>query len=339
MKPRDVQRSVKSMRIERSAGDAPSIGRVSRVPGTGRAKGSRRRKRKSENSRGNRHRKNRHRVVMAWSILFVVIALGVMAVAVWFWTADNMNRGSVVEDRGAWEGKERVKSRFPSPPMDQALSLVKRALRVQSVDEIPRYFRPGGAKPEEILAFLKNRPQTDGAGDQFFWISSVDANGLLIDGVLVQSSHGERTTKRYALLTPDEAGTWRIDFDAFARPMPHPWQDVVEGRAKESVVRVLVKSDHYFNGRFSKESEWNCYRLTSLGEDIPVYGYCPPGSQQAKALEEALSSSDLAVPDEGRRMTLKIARPEGAEAAQFEIQRVLAEDWIVSEKAFDESFH
>jgi hypothetical protein len=32
---------------------------------------------------------------------------------------------------------------------------------------------------------------------------------------------------------------------------------------------------------------------------------------------------------------LAISRPEGAEKRQFEIKRVLAEDWLLTEKAFD----
>lgn len=338
MKPRDVQRSVRSVRFERSAGDAPSIGRVSRVPGTGQAKGTRRRRRKSENSRGNRHRNNRHRVVMAWSILFVVIAVGVMAVALWFWTADNMNRVGVVADSQGAAAKARVDSRFPSPTSDEAVSLVKRALRVQSEDEIGRYFRSGESKSGEILEFLKKRPQTDGGNDSFVWISSVDANGLLIDGVEVRSTTGERAIKRFALLTPDETGRWLVDFEAFARPMDHSWQDLLSGRVKEATVRVLAKTDHYFNGRFSNESEWQCYKLSALGEEIPLYGYSPPNSPQAKAMAEALSASESAGAGEGRRMTLRIVRPDGAEDTQFEILRVIAEDWIVSGKPFDEGF-
>ena len=35
---------------------------------------------------------------------------------------------------------------------------------------------------------------------------------------------------------------------------------------------------------------------------------------------------------------LEIRRIEGAESRQFEITRVLAEDWVMSAKPFDENF-
>jgi hypothetical protein len=179
----------------------------------------------------------------------------------------------------------------------------------------------------------------DGGEDQFNWISSVDANGLLIDGVEVYSSRGDQTTKRFALLTPNETGRWQVDFGAFARPMKHSWQDLLSGRVKESTVRVVVKDDHYFNGRFDNESHWQCFQLSSLGEEIPLYGYCPRDSPQSKALGEALSATESAGDKAGRRVTLKIVHPDGAEDSQFEIQSVLAEDWIISGTRFDERFH
>jgi hypothetical protein len=35
------------------------------------------------------------------------------------------------------------------------------------------------------------------------------------------------------------------------------------------------------------------------------------------------------------RATLLVERPQGADARQFEITRVLAEDWIVSDNPYD----
>lgn len=343
MKPRDIKRSVKSTRFDRSAGDAPSMGRVSRVPGTGRAKGTRRRRRKGDDGRserGNRHRRNRHRVVVAWSATFVLIAVGVMSVAIWFWTADNMNRGVTVVADAADGARKRVESKFPSPPREMALDFVKRALKIRTVDEVPTYFRPGPHQPEEILAFLNTREQMDGKDDQFLWVSSVDANGLLIDGVEVYSKKNGAVDYRIALLTPDEKGRWLMDFEAFARPMIPSWKEFLGKCQTEATVRVLVKADHYFNGKFHDESAWACFRLDNLEMETPLYGYCAVNSPQAKALQEILSKTvPLAGQVSSQRVTLKIVSPSGAEPSQFEIQRVIAEDWIVTERAFDEAYH
>ncbi len=343
MKPRDIQRSVKSLRFDRSAGDAPSMGRVSRVPGTGRAKGTRRRRRKDHEGRGergNRHRRNRHRVIVAWSATFVLIALAAMAAAIWFWTADNMNRGVTVVADKSDAGRERVESKFPSPPREVALDFVKRALKVRSAEEVATYFRPGLHKPGEIIGFLNTWESAEGTDAKFMWVSSVDANGLLIDGVEVYSQKEEDSKYRIALLTPDEKGRWLMDFEAFARPMSPPWKEFLAGNQAEATVRVLIRADHYFNGKFNDETAWSCFRMDNLEMETPMYGYCAVNSPQAKALREILSKSvPLAGQVSSQRVTLKIVRPTGAERSQFEIQRVIAEDWIVTERAFDEGYH
>lgn len=340
MKQRDVQRSVKSTRVDRSAGDAPAIGRVSRVPGTGRAKGMRRRRRHNEGGQSRQSSQYRQRVLVAWSALLVIVTVIVMSVAIWFWTADNMNRGVVEPDRQDSGARERVDSKFKSPTREEALELVKSALRVRTEDEVARFFRPGGHASGEILTFLNERVEKDGRDEQFLWASSVDANGLLIDGVEVLSKKGDQTKSRIALLTPDAQGRWLMDYEAFARPMVRPWRELLDGATAEATVRVLIQADHYFNGHFDDESRWASYRLTALDVEAPLYGYCAKNTPQWKALVEVLSKVDRSVESvPALRVTLRIVRPEGAEPTQFEIQRVLAEDWIVSDKNFDENYH
>jgi hypothetical protein len=69
-----------------------------------------------------------------------------------------------------------------------------------------------------------------------------------------------------------------------------------------------------------------------------MLGYCRKDSPQARAMELIVSSADG---DERRRLnraTLELRRPEGAENRQFEITRVLAEDWVLGAKPFDATF-
>jgi hypothetical protein len=132
-------------------------------------------------------------------------------------------------------------------------------------------------------------------------------------------------------------GVWKIDFEALARTVRPPWPDLLEGRASEGQVRVIVAPDSYYNGVFSDESQWLSFGLASPDISQILVGYCRRDSAQAKAMQEILKSMDDA-PAAGRqikRATLAIRRPTGAEPRQFEITRVLAEDWIVSERPFD----
>ena len=64
-----------------------------------------------------------------------------------------------------------------------------------------------------------------------------------------------------------------------------------------------------------------------------LHGYCKEGSAQAKAMARIFKVA-LRV----HRVTLELLRVKGAEPRQFEITRVLGEDWVLTPKPFDERF-
>jgi len=319
------------------AGDAPDIGRVGRMPVSGVSKGIRRRRRRGESGRGDRLRNNRKRVMISWSILLMVVVMGLVGTAVWLQVRPSGGGGDGTDPQRAVQ--ERISSRFPSPTEDEALYLVKRALSIRLPKQLEDCFILGSTRPEDALRFLRDAEKADGGVSGYTWLSSMDANGLLIDGVLVNYAGGGVPKNRLALLTPDAKGKWKIDFDAFARMVRPSWKDLMENGAPQGVVRVVVARDVYFNGPFKDDSQWMCYGMAS--PDIPdvLLGYCRKRSPQAAALERILA-------DEGatsagatlNRATLEIRRVEGSEARQFEITRVLAEDWVMGAKPFDENF-
>ena len=346
MKSRDVQRSVKSQRIGRSAGDAPSIGRVARVPGTGMPREIRRKRRRGDSSgmrdldaRSQRVRLARRRVLIAWSSLFVLLVCIAFGVILWSWLRGQMQRSaSIAANQDGPEIQAHVASRFPSPPEDKAVELVKTALAIREESSIPAFFRTGSASPKQVVAFLETLSSVDGPITSYDWLSSMDANHLLIDGVLVSTLRDDKPRNRLALLTPDDQGVWKIDFDAFARTVEPSWTELLNPKTPEGLVRVVTARDSYFNGPFRDENEWACYGMASPDMEQILLGYCRKGSAQADAMERIIGSADDTEAPSGReirRATLKIRRTEGAGERQFEIIRVLAEDWIVSETAFD----
>ena len=340
MKPRDVKRSVRAQRVERSAGDAPSIGRVGRVPGTGLSKGVRRRRKRGE-SPGDRTRNNRKKVLIAWSAVFMLMALGVMMGAVWLWIRPNMNR-AVAGDGGKGGSptvQERVVSEFDSPSEQEALALVRQALRTRQAAAIKELFHTGSTGEKGVLKFLENMETMDGPVADVEWLSSIDANGMLIDGVVVKFEKDGAVQNRLALLTPDAEGKWKIDFDAFARTVVPSWDELLDGGAKQGLVRVIAARDSYFNGPFRDEREWDCYGMATPDRDEVLLGYCRKSSPQARAMERIVEADNAggAAPSLNRA-TVEILRVEGASSRQFEISRVLAEDWIVGPVLFDEGF-
>jgi len=335
MKIKEIRRSVQSYRGTRAAGDAPNMGPVARMRGTGLPKQGRRQKR-DESSRGKRGRDYRKRLVRMWSVILCGVALVILAAVFLLWLGPKMQadggRAGQVSSEPIQE--VRVVSRFDSPSEDEALAFVKQALSVREPGKIAGFFRPGAATPQEVVDFLTRMESVDGVIERYTWLSSMDANRLSIDGVLVGFKGLEKPIPRLALLTPDETGRWRIDFDAFARVVKPSWKDLFEKNAALAQVRVYVAKDSYYNGAFKDDKEWICHRMVSPDTEDVLLGYCKVGSRQAAALNWMFSKQEKVA-----RATLEIRRVEGAEPHQFEILKVVAEDWVAGEVPFEESFN
>ena len=316
---------------------------MARVPGTGLPKElMQRRKRRGGSAQKEFTKESRHRrnVVLAWSGLLVLAVLIVLGGFFWSWLRPQMRQGpvAVVEEETAAVQKRKV-SAFDSPTEGVALELVKQALAVRDPAEVGRYFRIGSAEPAAVVAFLQDMETADGEITGYQWLSSMDANGLLIDGVLVSTSKDGSPRNRLALLTPNEKGAWKIDFEAFARTVRPSWKELLaEGGDGRGVVRVIVARDSYYNGPFKDDKEWDSYGMASPDSDVILLGYCRKGTPQARAMERIFSEEKNAVSQRLNRATLELKRPEGAELRQFEIRRVLAEDWVLSGEPFDAAF-
>ena len=359
MKQDGFQRTVKLQRIEREIGDAPSIGHVDRVFGKERPKGMLRKRRRGASKHGNGDTKKQKLVIMTWSLVFAAVVVGIVIVLMALRLhsssrekiagmptsespGNDLQEDSRLGGTGSGKGEiseddKRVVSRFPSPSKDVALSLVKRAMLIRDPAQVEESFRVGSATPAEVAGFLKDMAVTDGPIKGYDWRSSMDANGLLLDGVLVTTKIGDKQRNRLALLTPDDKGTWRVDFEAFARTVTPSWNEILSGGAGKGIVRILFVKDNYYNGPFGDESQWTCFRLGSPDLNDDILGYCPTHSPQAAALELILANA----PSRSKRKSpvravLEIQRTKGAEARQFEITRVLAEDWVRSADPFDQ---
>jgi hypothetical protein len=281
----------------------------------------------------------RNRVMLAWSLILSLITLLVIGGFMVFWLRSHRNAKSTVL-MAQPEKNVRVLSQFESPSEDEARALVKRALANRDPGMVASLFHPGGASPAEVVEFIVGSEARDGRIERYDWLSSMDVNGLLMEGVLVAYSGKNPPGERLALLTPDAEGVWKVDFEAFARSSRPAWKDLLERRADHAQVRVFVAKDAYYNGPFLDESRWVCFDMVSPelkalmpeGQEL-LRGYCKVGSSQAKAMERIFAGDRRT-----KRATLEIRRTEGADSRQFEITRVLAEDWVLSPTPFDEKF-
>ena len=313
------------------------MGKIARMPGTGRPKGVRRTKRRGDGGKRSRLRESRRIVILTWSILVGLAVVVVLGLAVWLWLIPQMTRkveGNMTRTAVELEKEATVTPKFPSPSEVEALGMVKAALAVREAERVTDYFRIGSATPEAVVGFLRDLDRVEGAFVRSEWLGSINANDLPLDGVLITFQGSEKLRKRLVLLTADAAGKWKLDFDAFARTVSPAWGEILAGTAPAvSVVRVYVAKDNYFNGLFSDEALWECYCLASPDTDQISLGYCKKISPQTAALQRIFSREQKIL-----RATLEIRRVDGTESRQFEISRVLAEDWVIGPVPFDENF-
>lgn len=261
------------------------------------------------------------------SVLFGFAALAVIGGCVALWVIPRLKKGSV-DDSAQLESNVRVASRFPSPGKDEALDLVRHAVTTRDPLAIGTLYRGGAARSAEILDFLGALEAKDGRVEGYEWLSSLDINGLLVEGVAVIFKGHEKPAERIAFLTPDSAGVWQMDFDAFARTVSPSWKELLQNGAEQARVRAIVSKDYYHNGPFREESQWTCYAIVSPDLDELLHGYCRVGTPEAAAMERLFTDGEAT-----SRATLDLRRVKGAEPRQFEISRVVAKDWILPESA------
>ncbi len=339
MKSTKIQRGIQSPHA-RAAGDGPAIGRVARLrdPEVGADQGGLR-KRGSHSPGAVDADAARRKIILRWSVILTLATVLVIGGFMMFWLRSHGNQRAG-KGEASVEKNVRIVSKFVSPGETEALDLVKRALAIRDPGLVESCFHLGGATSAEVLEFLTGCEARDGKIERSDWLSSMDVDGLLMDGVLVVYAGRDRPAERLALLTPDESGVWKVDFDAFARSSRPSWKELLEGRVNRAQVRVFVGKDAYYNGPFVDESQWVCFAMASpeSNELLPegselLRGYCRVGSPQAQAMEKMLPA-DVRT----HRATLEISRKEGADSRQFEITRVFSEDWVLTAKPFDGRF-
>lgn len=307
------------------------MGRVSRIPGTGIPK-VRRRRRKNGKGRG----PGGSIVSKLWTILLAggaVIALGAV---LFIWVRSKSSEELPGAELAAVTSgaQAAVETRVPSLSEPEAKALVKRAIAVRDPASVADLFRVGGLSPEEIVKFLEGLESVDGKVEDIDWFGSMDVNGMAVDGVAVRFDDPAGPRNRLALLTPDASGKWKLDFESFARTVRPGWQDILGKSFETATVRVFFANDNYYNGPFMDEQKWACFGLKSPDREEIFFGYCKVGSPQAAALNW-ISDKKTKGPS---RVTLELRQVEGAGRLQFEVSRVLAEDWILGDVPFEDGF-
>jgi hypothetical protein len=332
MKPDNIQRGIRARRGGRSPGDAPSLGRLGRMPE------GEKKSRWMGDKRRFRSIKAVRLITIGWSLGLALLALALVSGTFAWWIVSRAHAPRQVQAAApllreveALVEQELVLTR---PYPEEIVRLATGALEVDSEATVDEFIHTGGRDWQEVVAFMQGLSQTDGIPGEPVPLLDPDVNGLMIQNVLIKFDHPDfKERNRIMILTPDEAGAWKVDFPAFARLADPPWEDFVSGEAKSVVGRVFVLRDNYYNGPFSNERRWAAFAIASPDLDDLMIGYCPVGSPTQRALSRICAKQRGPV-----RATLRIRHVDGAERRQFAIDKVLAEDWVVRGADFEDRF-
>ena len=332
MKPNHIQRDVRS-RKERNIGEAPDLSRVNRVARIQKKESSRTRSRRTTSE----YEKGAERGGVPWGLMVLLVlgTFGLIGGAFIFWVRPILDRRADMVEEAANRKVVTQLSDMPeltTPSEGELQEIVEKAMRVTDPPEVDGYFILGSATPEEVVEFLKKMIEEDGAITSYDVMPGMDANDMALEGVLVTFDGEGRKPNRIALLTPDEKGVWKIDFPAFQRRADPPWEQFLAHKAESAVVRVYIAKDNYYNGVFSNEEDWRCYGIASPDVKDLMFGYCRRNSDQDRAMWQIIQDQ----PNGLARATVELGLIDEAGVRQFEVKKVMAQDWVVSGVPFDE---
>jgi hypothetical protein len=333
MKKSNISRDILS-RQERAAKSTHGLGHLGRNLDEKLYTGEKReRRRHSREEMAHLQNPSQRQAMVKASAILVALTAAVLGIAIAFWLVPNFSERSAADAKQKASAEstaplpDRIRSRFPSPTAEQAIHLVKAAMACRDPEKISSFFRLGGATPTEVIDFLKASEASRGPVKECKWYGSVDSNKLQLDHVLLIYQLTDKPFQRLATLTPDAKGQWQIDFAAFALIMKPTWNELLDSSAKRGVARVSLEVYTYFNGPFGNDQEWICYQVSSQELEEPLRGYCKVGSTTAASIAKIFRDGKKVA-----RATVELQRVEGSEKRQFEITRLVAEDWAVPDE-------
>lgn len=292
----------------RHIGDAPALGRVSRThsasqPAT-----------RPRSSRG----KRRHTTLLARSaLLLIAITLATIAIILLYPTQ-----------------KETTPQATTPAPLEEkeAFALVRKALETPHPHPTGAPFLPTPHTPA-LLAQLTSSHASEGEITHLTDLGEIYTNGRTHREILVHRENKQRATNRIAILLPAAQGKWHIDLEAYLRTTTPSWEDILAHRTKTATVRVFITKSTYYNGIYSDDTTWQSYTLISPDVTEILHAYAKRSSPQHTAITTILQAGNTPP-----RITLSLHIHPQAGTRQFEITRILAQDWSISEKPFDQAF-
>lgn len=215
-----------------------------------------------------------------------------------------------------------------APPVESLGMLTAEKIVTEALELRPHHFNrnfrlEAGMTQEAALRILEHIFVTEGDVSKLRWLGIRYIGEKVIEEVEVTHTKDGSDSHRLAQIVrmPDDA--WKVDISSYIRHTSHPWNDILDRKVEKAVVRVIIAEASYYNGIFEDESKWRCYKISSPDFQDVLYGYVEAGS-----IEDFRIKNILPMDRKPQRVTLEIHSNITMLTDQFQITRLLAEDWI-----------
>jgi hypothetical protein len=274
------------------------------------------------------------RYVTAAAIFFfgcTCMFIGATAAAAMLWWFGGV--GGSKESKLIQLGNPAAVHSLPAPPPEELEKAVTSLLAVRNPRDLDPLIRGSSLRPEQIVDRLVSLEKEDGKVSSVRYLRPIDSRALRLESVLVTFETGRN---RIAFLSPDIDKQWRIDFDGLARHVNPGWDRILTGTGGEATVRVQVIPDNYYNGVYQDEQSWACFAMPSPDHETLIFGYVARGTPQHAALVSTMNRGERRLQGGLQRMTLMIRHPGSGDRRQFEITRVLSDEWALGDHPLDD---
>ena len=134
---------------------------------------------------------------------------------------------------------------------------------------------------------------------------------------------GNRNRFLYVLDTPSGP---KVDWDSYARHGTLTWKEILSAREPVTAnVRVYLQIADHYQGKYSDQSIWSCYRILSPDIKKPLYAY----TNRLSTDEQLLRAEHRGRTYPQVRVIAKIyGEPDTTETGQFFLEKIITKGWI-----------
>lgn len=314
MKPRNVYRGVSQAPKDVSSSDG-RIGRLARIH-------------RHYDKESSRKRNKSVRSTTFRNYVYVLVigsALGILGLLAWI-ISGQMTRQEVKTETVSLNQETFA---VPHPSNAECIQLYHAAMQAETPELLAQRVRLKHLNAEDAFQRLSQTKMQDGKIMSVDWAGSIETNGLSMETVFVTF---ESNKMRFAYLVCNDKDEWVLDLESYIRHTTKPWNVIAGSNSCDATIRATINFNSYYNGVFKDEQRWVCFSLASDDHQGSLWGYAKLKSSQHKALDEILRNSNPA------RAIIEVSRDAGMDLGQYEIKRVIAQDWVESSEVFDLKF-